>query len=142
MNSRRQRQTVTSSNGQLKLDYGRGLLTIDAPAAQGASGALAEGGKFELHHMTIESDMSLGHIVAVSLDGLPLKSSKNILLQVMSEEKSTGFQTEPSKWRSQKDREHRARSLACESVSRSGDPEAPRRRKFEGHRARPERLSC
>jgi hypothetical protein len=90
------RQTVTSSNGQLRLDYGRGLLTIDSPAAQGASGGLAEGGKFDLQDIAIESDMPLGHIVAVSLDGSPLRSSKKILLQVMSEEKSSGFQTEPA----------------------------------------------
>jgi hypothetical protein len=90
----RENQTVTGSNGELKLDYGRGLLTIDAPAAQGVSGALAEGGKFELRDLSIESDMPLGHIVAVSLDGQPLKMSKKILVQVMSEEKATGFQTE------------------------------------------------
>lgn len=92
----RQRQTVTSSNEQLKLDYGRGLLTINAPAAQGASGALADGGKIDLREITIESEMPLGHIVAVSLDGSPLASSKRILLQVMSEEKSTDFRIEPT----------------------------------------------
>lgn len=91
----REHRTVTSSNGQLKLDYRRGLLTIDAPAAQGVSGALAEGGPFELSNLSITSDMALGHVVAVSLDGAPLASSKRILLQVMSEEKSTGFRTEP-----------------------------------------------
>jgi hypothetical protein len=39
--------------------------------------------------------MELGHIVAVALDGQPLASSTNILLQCMSEEKATGFETEP-----------------------------------------------
>ncbi len=37
------RQVVTSSTGELKLDYGKGVLTINAPAAQGASGT-ARGG--------------------------------------------------------------------------------------------------
>jgi hypothetical protein len=92
----REHQTVVSSNEQLKLDYGRGLMAIDAPAAQGVSGALAEGGKFDLRDVRIESDMPLGHIVAVALDGLPLESSKKVLLQVMSEEKSTDFRTEPA----------------------------------------------
>ncbi len=38
--------------------------------------------------------MELGHIIAVSLDNLPLASSRSILLQVMSEEKPTGWQTD------------------------------------------------
>jgi hypothetical protein len=40
--------------------------------------------------------MELGHIVAVSLDDQPLATSGRILLQVMSEEKATDFQTEPA----------------------------------------------
>ena len=40
--------------------------------------------------------MPLGHIIAVSLDGQPLATSQRILLQVMSEEKATNFQTEPA----------------------------------------------
>ena len=92
----RQRQTVTSSNGHLKLDYGKGLLTINAPVAQGISGALEAAGAADLQDLVITSDMPLGHIVAVSLDGQPLGVSKRILLQVMSEEKSNGFRTEPA----------------------------------------------
>ncbi|HUY33771.1 MAG TPA: hypothetical protein VMV69_13555 [Pirellulales bacterium] len=91
----RGKQTVRSTTGELRLDYGKGVLTIDAPAAQGASGALAELGKVELAELVIASEMSLGHIVAVSLDGRPLDRSRGILLQVMSEEKASGFQTEP-----------------------------------------------
>jgi hypothetical protein len=90
-----QRQTVVSTTGELRLDYGRGLLTIDAPAAQGASGGLAQAGKMETRDLTIASDLELGHIVAVSLDDRPLASSGRILLQVMSEEKASGFQSEP-----------------------------------------------
>lgn len=91
----RRRQTVTSSTGQLRLDYGRGILTINAPAAQGVSGALHEAGSTNLADVAIASDMPLGHIIAVSLDGQPLAASQRILLQVMSEEKATNFQTEP-----------------------------------------------
>jgi hypothetical protein len=38
--------------------------------------------------------MDLGHIVLVSLDNQPLASSSRMLLQVMSEERATGFKTE------------------------------------------------
>ena len=34
-------QTVTSSTGELKLDYGKGVLTLNAPKAQGMSGLLS-----------------------------------------------------------------------------------------------------
>ena len=89
-------KTVDGSNGQLRLDYGKGLLTINAPAAQGVSGALREAGATDLTDLSITSTMELGHIVAVSLDGAPLASSKKVLLQVMSEEQATDFQTVPA----------------------------------------------
>lgn len=92
----RKAQMVTSSTGQLRLDYGKGVLLINAPAAQGVSGHLREAGAVNLADISIESDMELGHIVAVSLDGRPLATSARILLQVMSEEKNSGWRTEPA----------------------------------------------
>jgi hypothetical protein len=90
----RKRQTVTSSNHQLRLDYGRGILTINAPMAQGVSGNLRDAGTTELKDLTITSDMPLGHIAVVSLDGKPLATSGRILLQVMSEEQNSDWQTQ------------------------------------------------
>ncbi len=92
----RGKQTVTSTSGELKLDYGTGILRIDAPAAQGASGNLGQAGSIGLSDLTITSDLDTAHIVAVSLDGKPLRESAKILLQVMTEEKSTGFTTAES----------------------------------------------
>jgi hypothetical protein len=91
----RGRKVVTSSTKELRLDYGKGLLMIDAPAAQGVSGTLRAAGTSELSVISITSSLDLGHIVAVSLDGRPLASSAKILLQVMSEERPTGFRAEP-----------------------------------------------
>jgi len=92
----RQKQTVISTTGELRLDYGKGVLTIDAPGAQGLSGALREAGATALKDITVSSDLPLGHVIAVSLDGRPLATSQKILLQVMTEEKASNFQTEPS----------------------------------------------
>jgi hypothetical protein len=92
----RDARTVTSSTGEIKLDYGRGLLTIDAPSAQGASGNLKSGSPIELGNLIIDSDLDLGHIVAVALDGRPLAVSSKILVQAMTEEKAAGFTTEPA----------------------------------------------
>jgi hypothetical protein len=86
---------VTSSTGQLRLDYGNGLLTINAPAAQGLCGNLKAAGEATLADLTIKSNLVPGSIIAVSLDGKPLASSNRILLSVMSEERPTGFATQP-----------------------------------------------
>ena len=86
-------KTVSSTTGELKLDYGNGVLTINAAGAQGVSGMLKSAGTVQTKDLTITSDLDPGHIVAVSLDGLPLATSQRILLQVMSEEKTTEFKT-------------------------------------------------
>ncbi|MBK1883151.1 hypothetical protein JIN85_12035 [Luteolibacter pohnpeiensis] len=92
----REKQEVRSRDGELKLDYGKGLLRLNAPAAQGAVGNLKEGGVIDLTDVEIRSPLEIGEIVAVSLDGKPLADSESILLQVMSEEKANGFATEPA----------------------------------------------
>ena len=55
-----QAQTVTSTTGQLKLDYGKGVLTINAPAAQGLSGNLKPPGAVELEDLSISSRPGIG----------------------------------------------------------------------------------
>jgi hypothetical protein len=90
----RRENWVLSCTRQLKLDYGKGVLYLNAPAAQGVSGALREAGPLNLRDVAIRSELELGHIVAVALDGQPLATSRRILLQVMSEEKNAGFRTQ------------------------------------------------
>lgn len=90
----RKAQRVMSSSGQLWLDYGKGTLRINAPAAQGVSGNLAATGPVQLADVSVESSMPLGHVIAVTLDGKPLAASERILLQVMSEEQNSGWKTE------------------------------------------------
>lgn len=87
-------QTITSTTRELKLDYGKGVLTINTPQAQGVSGALQAAGTAQLKDVSIRSELELGHIIAVALDGQPLATASKILLQVMSEEKASGFATE------------------------------------------------
>jgi hypothetical protein len=79
------------------LDYGKGLLAINAPAAQGASGNLKSSGEIVLGDITIRSDLDNAHIVVVALDGEPLTKSRRMLLQAMSEEKASGFATEDAR---------------------------------------------
>jgi hypothetical protein len=85
---------VTSSTSELKLDYGKGVLTIDAARVQGLSGNLESAGPVQTRDLVISSDLDLGHILVVSLDDLPLTTSRRMLLQVMSEESASSFRTE------------------------------------------------
>lgn len=92
----RNHQNVKSATREIELDYGRGLLRLDAPRAQGVSGDMSAAKEVQLANLTVESGMDLIHIVAVSLDELPLDLSSKVLLQVMTEERPSGFTTEPA----------------------------------------------
>ncbi len=87
----RKARTVVSSTGEVRLDYGAGFMTFDAPRAQGASGNLGKAGRIRLGAVAIESDMDNLHVAAVALDGEPLVRSLRILLQVLSEEQNKGW---------------------------------------------------
>jgi len=87
---------IRSATGELLLDYGQGTLTINAPAVQGISGNLRALGETRLTDISIASDLELGHIVLVSLDDQPIKTSSRLLLQVMSEEQPSGWKSEPA----------------------------------------------
>ncbi len=100
------KKLVTSQTGELKLDWGRGVLTINAPAAQGASGDLASAGEINLADVTLAIPLDVAHVMVVSLDGQPLATSKRMLLQVMTEERPTNFRSE-----SLGDRRHRITSI-------------------------------
>ena len=89
-------KTVTSSNKQLVLNYGKRLLRLDSAKAQGIVGDLKSAGTVELPQLVASSDLDLGSVVLVSLDGAPLSVSKRMLLQVMSEERPSNFVEEPT----------------------------------------------
>ncbi len=91
----RDRQTVTNNTGEVRLDYQRGVLYVNSPRAQAVSGHLSELGTVMLDQIRVRSKMEIGHLALVSLDGKPIESSDDMLLQVMSEEKTNGFATTP-----------------------------------------------
>jgi hypothetical protein len=91
----REKQLVKSSHGQLELDYGAGVLTVNTPSAQGASGNLLAAGEVQLKDVVFQSPLDLAHIILVALDDKPLANSDRMLLQVMSEERSTDFRVVP-----------------------------------------------
>lgn len=85
----RQQETVVAANDQLELDFGKGILKLDAPLVQAVSGNLAATGPVQLSDIRIESRSDLIHIAVVALDNQPISDSGKMLLQVMTEELPT-----------------------------------------------------
>ncbi len=89
----RTKKTIESATGELMWDYGKGLVTFNAPAAQGATGFLKKAGAIRLDNLVIESGNEYGAVALVSLDGEPLRKSRKMLLQVMTEDANYGWKT-------------------------------------------------
>lgn len=87
----REKGMVKSATGELLWDFQRGILTINAPKVQGVVGFLNRAGGVRLGDVTIESPLEYGAILLVSLDDQPIRTSRKLLLQVMSEEQNKGW---------------------------------------------------
>jgi hypothetical protein len=86
------RKIIRASTGEMTWDYGKGLMKIHAPGAQGAAGFLSQAGKIDLPGMTLTTPIEFGTIVAVAMDGKDLADSDRILLQVMSRAKDYKYE--------------------------------------------------
>jgi hypothetical protein len=91
------RKTIRSNTGELLMDYGKGLCTLNAPRAQGITGFLKKVGTFQLADVTIASGNDYATVLAVSMDQRPLKTSRRVLVQVGTIQRPTGWQTRPVK---------------------------------------------
>ncbi len=89
-----ERKAVRSMTGELEWDYGTGVVTVNAPCAQGACGFLKAAGRIELADVTIESGNEYGAVLIVSLDGKPIRESGAVLVQAGTEDWPYGFRTE------------------------------------------------
>ena len=90
----RDAKTIRSLTGELLWNYGTGLVTVNTPRTQGATGFLAKAGRLDLADVVIESNNEFGTVLVTSLDGKPLASSTKILIQIMTEEKPFGWQVQ------------------------------------------------
>jgi hypothetical protein len=91
-------KTVTSTTGQLKWNYNKGICTMNAPKAQGVAGFLEAGAPtVQLADVTITSTNPYAAINVVSMDDLPLSQSQQILVQVGTVYRPTGWQEKPVK---------------------------------------------
>jgi hypothetical protein len=80
----------TSDTGQLALDHGRGVFTVNAPRTKAAVGFLGEAGPMDVGAVTIECATPFAAVVVTSLDGLPLGESKRMLVTAVARAENTG----------------------------------------------------
>jgi len=85
---------VTSATGELVWDYGRGVLMLKSPMAQGAVGFLGQVGRIELPDVSVEFNGEYGSVLVVAMDDRPIASSRKVLVQVVTEEQNNGWQVE------------------------------------------------
>ncbi|MEM7073637.1 MAG: hypothetical protein AAF484_01040 [Pseudomonadota bacterium] len=90
-----EQRSVTSANGQLHWNWGAGVVTLDAPRAQGVIGALAAQHEFRLQDVTIASPEDYASVIVVPLDKAPIARSERLLIQIGSIARPTGWRADP-----------------------------------------------
>ena len=111
-------KTVRSVTGELATDYGKGVFTVNTPRAKGAAGFLNKAGVINLGGATIECANDYLSIAFVSMDKLPLKTSKKILLQAASVMRPEGFETVPDIYEHKED--GKTTKYECERIVKTG----------------------
>lgn len=87
-------KTVRSVTGELAWNYDAGRMVVNTKQAQGVTGFLSRAGKITLGDLTVASPLEYGTVLLVSLDDKPIATSGKMLLQVMTEDKNYGWETE------------------------------------------------
>jgi hypothetical protein len=109
------RKIVKSNTGEITLDYGLGVATLNAPKAQGVTGFLRQaGGKFQLSDLTIQSSNDYAAISVVAMDNQPLRQSRRLLVQVGTMARPTGWQIREAT------RDQKGRSLQGAEIVNTG----------------------
>ena len=80
---------LDSDTGQLSLDYGEGLLTIDSPRTKAAIGYLAQAGPIDLDGLHVDCATEFAAITITSLDGEPIGRSRHLLLTSVARAENT-----------------------------------------------------
>ncbi len=97
------RKTVKSTTGEMSLDYGLGIFTLNTPKARAISGFLSPGKEYKLGDLTISSENKYITVELVSMDGEDLEKSSKILLQAGPTFRPSGWEEEAASYRMGKD---------------------------------------
>jgi hypothetical protein len=85
-------KTIRSNTGEISLDYGNGLCTVNTPRAQGATGFVAKFPSVKLADVTLSSTNEYATLNVVSMDNLPIRQSRKLLVQLGTIVRPTGWQ--------------------------------------------------
>ncbi len=88
---------IKSVTGELTMDHGRGVCTLDAPRAQGVAAFFEAKKEYDLSALTVKCGNGHAAILAVSLDGKPLAESGRVLVQFGGECRPSGWKEVPAK---------------------------------------------
>ena len=87
----RTHKIVHSITGEITTDYGKGLYTVNAPQAQAVAGFLRDAGAQQLADVNIHCKNYYATVIVVSMDNQPIKSSHQVLVQVGTISRPTGW---------------------------------------------------
>lgn len=79
-----------SDTGELLLDYGTGLFTVETRRTQGAVGFLGCSGPLELGELRLAASANFAAVFATSLDGRPLGESRRVLVTAVARAENSG----------------------------------------------------
>jgi hypothetical protein len=85
-------KVLNSATGELTLDYGKGVLKIDSPKAQGFAGAIGTGKKLKTSglSLTLAKRNPWAAVLAVSLDQKPLSESGRFMVFAQARAENSG----------------------------------------------------
>lgn len=78
-----------SDTGQLSLDYGRALLTINTQRTQAAIGRLSDAGPVKLGDVQTDSKTEFAAVIVTSLDGAPIGEAHRLLVTAVGRAENT-----------------------------------------------------
>jgi hypothetical protein len=89
----RHERTLRSATGEIHWDWGRGLLSVNAPQAAIVAGFLPPNRASKAGPLVVETTLDYATLALVSLDGAPLATSGRMLLQIMTEDSNHDWRT-------------------------------------------------
>jgi hypothetical protein len=125
----REKGIVRSLTGQIEMDFKRGVCTVNAEKFAGVCGFLKGASRatadekskaFDLGAVKVRSDNDYAAIAVVAMDDVPLTSSKQMLIQVGTTARLTGWATRPEKFHA--DGGDRGQELDGEVIVNTGSP--------------------
>lgn len=87
---------IRANTGQIALNAAQGFSTIDSPLTQGVAAHFGRAATHQLSDVRFTSRNRYGAALAVSLDGLPLRRSRRILVQYGTQSRPTGWKEVPA----------------------------------------------